>query len=126
MKKILISFILVLFAISVCGCTVSSGVSLNMTENNSSHQMTASYSKYSGYKKTFITVKSGKTKKVNVSVVTKKGDISLKITNDDGKLIYQGDKMSTSDFVVNLDEAGKYTVKVEAKKHSGSFDINWN
>lgn len=126
MKKIFTVLILVIFAISVCGCTVSSGVSLNMTEKNSSHQMKASYSKYSGYKKTFITVKSGETKKVNVSVVTKKGDISLKITNDDGKVFYEGDKMNTSDFIVNLDEAGKYTIKVEAEKHSGSFDINWN
>ena len=126
MKKILTVFILIFFAISVCGCTVSSGVSLNMTEKSSSHQMTASYSKFSGYKKTFITIKSGETKKVNVSVVTKKGDISLKITNKDGKVFYQGDKMDTSNFVVKLDEPGKYTIKVEAEKHSGSFDINWN
>ncbi len=126
MKKVHLTLILIILAITLCGCSFSSNFSFNMTEINSQNGMKASYTRFSGNKKATFEVKSGETKKVNVSVVTDKGELSIKITNEDGKTFYQGDEMSTSDFDVILDEEGKYTVNVQADKHSGSYNINWN
>jgi len=126
--KIRISFTCVLaiiISIICAGCTTGSGSALLMNENNSGNRMSASYERFSGYKKTTIELKSGETKDVSVNITSEKGEISLKITHEDGTVAYQGDDMETSDFVVTLDKEGKYTVRIDAKKHNGSYDINW-
>jgi len=124
-KKIFLGVISIMIIVIFVGCTTGSGTAILMNENNSSNRMSASYSKFSGYKKTSITLKDGDEKSVNVNIVTEKGDISLKITNEDGESFYQGDKMDTSSFTVDLDKEGEYTIRIDAKKHSGSYDINW-
>ena len=107
------------------GCTVGSGTSVKMSEDNNSHRMSATYSKFDGYKKTTVTVQNDEEIQVNVDVVTNKGNIDLKITHEDGTVAYQGDDMSTTSFNVMLDKNGEYTIRIDTDNHSGSYDINW-
>lgn len=109
----------------LAGCTVSSGTAIKMTEDNNSHRMSATYSKFNGYKKTTLKLKNDEEKTVNVDIETTKGEIDLTITHEDGTVAYEGDNLETSTFEVNLDKEGKYTIRIDADDHSGSYDINW-
>lgn len=124
-KKTLLVLISALMISIFVGCTVSSGTARIMTEKNNSHCISATYDKYDGYKKTTLKVKADEEKDVNVSIVSNEGEIDLKITQEDGTVVYQGDNIDTSSFVVTLDKEGKYTIRIDAKDHSGSYDINW-
>lgn len=125
MKKSILILVSIIMIGIFAGCTVGSGTSVKMSEDNNSHRMSATYSKFDGYKKTTVTVQNDEEIQVNVDVVTNKGNIDLKITHEDGTVAYQGDDMSTTSFNVMLDKNGEYTIRIDTDNHSGSYDINW-
>lgn len=124
-KKITIILTLVLMIGLLVGCTVSHGTLKNSIENDSSHRISATYDKFDGYKKTTLEVESDEEKTVNVDIETKKGELDLTITDEDGNAVYEEEDLETSTFDVTLDKEGKYTIRVDADNHSGSYDINW-
>jgi len=125
MKNMLIISILICLLIISVGCTIGGGSAKKMSEKNNSHQMSAEYTDFSGYRKTKVKLSQDEEKVINVNIVNEKGDISLKITDKDGGIFYQGDKMGTSNFTLTLNKEGEYTMRIDTKKHSGSYDISW-
>ena len=111
----------------VTGCTMGSGVIKSGNELNTSTKMSMVYNEFSGYKETQINVVEGQPVEVNVSIVTEKGSIDAYIAKDNNRndSSYEGRSIQTSDFTVTLREQGVYTIRVDAKKHSGSYSFSW-
>lgn len=59
---------------------------------------------------------------LNLSVKTQSGTISIEIKNTDGDILFQENQIGTETF--QLQVTGKVTVRIEAEKHIGSFDVN--
>lgn len=123
-KKIAIILTFVLVVVLFCGCDISD-VTYGVAENTTSSSMTASYKNLNDSRKTTLTVKKDEEKTLKVEIETKKGQLDLTITDEDGTAVYEGEDLETSTFDVVLDKEGKYTIKFEGKKHSGSFKVNW-
>lgn len=124
-KKTILVMVMALGISLLVGCTVSHGTSKNSIEKDNSHRISATYDKFDGYKKTTLKLDKDEKKDVKVDIVSKKGEINLSIKNEDGTVAYEGKDMDTTTFTVTLDKEGKYTIRIDAKEHYGSYDINW-
>ncbi len=131
MKNIgLLSLILALLIILIsipAACTTGSGTVKNGVEYNSSTKMSMLYDEFTGYKQTHIDVGENETIEVVVSIVTEKGSIDAYIAkdNDIANSSYKGHDIPTMTFTVTLSEPGRYTVRVDAEKHTGSYSFSW-
>jgi uncharacterized membrane protein len=85
------------------------------------------YDEFTGYKQTHIDVGENETIEVVVSIVTEKGSIDAYIAkdNDIANSSYKGHDIPTMTFTVTLSEPGRYTVRVDAEKHTGSYSFSW-
>lgn len=126
MKKIILMCLIVLLAIGFTGCTYGSTFTIGSFENNTLTSMSMKYNKFSGNKNKSITVKDGETCEVYVDIKTEEGKIDLLIKDESGNLAYEGHDIQTSNFTVNLKESGKYKIRIEAKKHKGSYSVKWD
>lgn len=70
----------------------------------------------------------GKDECVEVRIKKEKGTLSLKIEKEEGEPIYQGDDVSSGDFVVFAEESGNYRFTVSGKRAGGkvSFQVKNN
>lgn len=125
MKKVKFLCIVTLLLFIISGCTSGSYTVINSSELNTPTKMSMSYEKFSGYKQTHIKVKNGETVQVKVHIVSESGSIDAYIAKDNGTKYYEGNDIKTSSFTVKLTEEGTYTVRVDAKKHSGSYSFSW-
>ncbi len=127
-KKYLLPIILVITIVMVFnGCSRGSYSCKNSIEVNTHTKMSMSYEKFKGYKETEITVKEGESVVVSVEIVTESGSINAYIAKDNDKknCSYEGNDIQTSSFDVTLSEAGKYTLRVDADNHKGSYSFSW-
>ena len=60
---------------------------------------------------------------LEVSCVTKGGELDLEIEDEKGKDIFEKDDIQTGTYEVKIKSAGNYTVSFEAENHTGSFWI---
>lgn len=111
----------------VTACTQGSGMIKNGNELHTSTKMSMIYDEFTGYKESKIQVNEGQPVEVNVSIVTEKGSIDAYIAKDNNKnnSSYEGHDIPTSEFSVTLKEQGVYTIRVDTKKHSGSYSFSW-
>ena len=108
-------------------CVLGSGFVKKGVEYNSSTKMSMIYEEFTGYKQTHIDVEAGKPVEVIVSIVTEKGIIDAYIAKDNNiaDSSYKGNDIPTSSFTVTLTQAGRYTLRVDADKHTGSYSFSW-
>lgn len=125
------SLLIVIFATLLMsiltGCTKGSGIVKNGSELNTPTKMSMIYNQFNGYKETQIKVKEGQPVEVAVSIITEKGSIDAYISKDNDRenRIYEGQAIPTSAFTVTLKEQGTYTIRVDAKNHSGGYSFSW-
>ncbi len=126
-NKKLLSVIMAMMIFLFTGCTSGSYTVKNGNENNTLTKMSMNYDDFNGHKQTKIKVGSNEAVDVRVNIVTDSGSIDAYITKDDNieNSEYKGNEISTSDFTVKLSEEGTYTVRVDAKHHSGSYSFSW-
>ncbi|WP_024831214.1 hypothetical protein [Ruminiclostridium josui] len=120
-----ILLVIVSAIILLSGCTYGSYTSLKSVESNTSSMMSMRYERFNGYKATNIKVKEDNPIDVNFDIVSDKGKLNMSITDEEGESVYEGKEVPTSSFVVRLDKSGKYKLKVQGEKHSGSYKITW-
>ena len=122
--------IIMVIAISmsiVTGCTKGTGMIKNGNELNTPTKMSMVYEKFTGSRVSQIKVVEGQPVEVNISIVTEKGSIDAYIAKDNNRdnSSYEGEDIPTSSFTVTLEEEGTYTIRVDAKNHSGSYSFSW-
>ncbi len=121
MKKLACGILILLLAVCSFGCIRTKG-SYRVTccvSNQTKDAFYMEYETFDGEKSYIFTTDKEAT--LSVNFVTKSGKLDCKITDSDGNEYYKGSDVETSEFEVVLGGAGKYTVKLTAKKHSGSF-----
>lgn len=116
-----------LLGFALGSCTYGSGTIKNGTELNTPNKMSMTYEEFTGFKETQIRVADGQTVEVSVRFVTEKGSIDAFIVKDNKKenSSYEGHSIPTSNFTVTLKEQGVYTIRVDAKNHTGSYSFSW-
>lgn len=125
MKKLLILPLILIMLSGLGGCTKGCSFQLGAIENNTSHEMSASYTSLSGTKVKPVTVKEGEPITISIKIKTTKGTLDVSIVNEKGDSVFEENDVQTKDFTVNLDEPGKYTIKLKATKHKGSYSFKW-
>ena len=60
---------------------------------------------------------------LQIQFETEKGSLYMEIKAPDGTTIYRGNGKETTDFTVNIQESGVYTVTVEARRAKGTIHI---
>lgn len=128
MKKLTILFIgiLLLFV----GCSADSGISSvnnnfegkEIVEDSTSSSYSIEYEQLSGTVEREVKI-SGSS--VNVNVVSESGKADLYITDENGDIKYQGNRIDSISFVLNCEKNKKYSIKIIAENHKGSFSFEW-
>ncbi|MBP7331354.1 MAG: hypothetical protein KBA08_03475 [Firmicutes bacterium] len=126
-NSLLIVILAALSMLILTGCTKGSSIVKNGSELNTPTKMSMIYDEFSGYKETQIKVEEGQPVQVKVSFVTVRGPIDAYIAKDNNRenSSYEGHAIPTSEFTVTLKEQGIYTIRVDAKNHSGSYSFSW-
>ena len=60
---------------------------------------------------------------LQIQFETEKGDLYMEIKAPDGTAVYRGNGKETTDFTVNIQESGVYTIVVEARHAKGTIHI---
>lgn len=100
--------------------TMRSATQIGYVENTGWRNWSASYTLFDGKMKHTIRPKDTQ-KTLHIEVVTEDGSISIEITDTDGNLLFDGNKIESSAFDVNV--PGKVVVHIAADRHKGSFNI---
>lgn len=127
-KRLLIITIISILAISLFGCN-SSGkyvVKKMSKEDNGNNYMEMTYEYFDGYKYKKVEANKGNILELSLNVTTKGGKLNILVLNDKEEEIYSNyDLNGNINEKINIDEDGKYMIKIEGDKHEGSYDINW-
>ena len=60
---------------------------------------------------------------LQIEFETEKGELYMEIKAPDGTAVYRGNGKETTDFAVNIQESGVYTIVVEARRAKGTIHI---
>lgn len=127
-KQLLIITIISILAISLFGCN-SSGkyvVKKMSKEDNGNNYMEMTYEYFDGYKYKKVEANKGNILELSLNVTTKGGKLNILVLNDKEEEIYSNyDLNGNINEKINIDEDGKYMIKIEGDKHEGSYDISW-
>ncbi|MGM9978499.1 MAG: hypothetical protein ACI33J_06845 [Clostridium sp.] len=127
-KRLLIITIISILAISLFGCN-SSGkyvVKKMSKEDNGNNYMEMTYEYFDGYKYKKVEANKGNILELSLNVTTKGGKLNILVLNDKEEEIYSNyDLNGNINEKINIDEDGKYMIKIEGDKHEGSYDISW-
>lgn len=114
-----------LVACTSCKSKKNGNLTIASVRNQTSNSFSATYSYFNGEREYTIKVKDGNPLAVKVNVTTDDGDLSISVDKKGGGNFYQGNKIPTFSFTLNLKESGTYVVKIKANKHSGSYSFEW-
>ena len=122
MKKDLLKVFAVLacFIMLFSGCGFNSGTALMKVENSTKTSWKQSHMLFDGKEiRTFYL--EDEPRKMEITVVTEKGEIDITVLDSSGEEIFKMDdaKTGTYDFTAS----GKIKIKVEANSHKGNFEI---
>ena len=127
-KRLLIITIISILAISLFGCN-SSGkyvVKKMSKEDNGNNYMEMTYEYFDGYKYKKVEANKGNILELSLNITTKGGKLNILVLNDKEEEIYSNyDLNGNINEKINIDEDGKYMIKIEGDKHEGSYDISW-
>lgn len=97
----------------------------NCIQEQKNDTVSARYELFRGNRVYTIRVPEGKEYAVQVEITTESGTLGLTIQKDGGETVYEGNRLETGSFTVNLRESGTYRVNVRADEHKGSYRFSW-
>ena len=122
MKKSMLKIFAVLlcFIMLFSGCGFNSGTALMKVENSTKTSWKQSHMLLDGTEMRSLSL-GDESQKMEVAVVTEKGEIDITVLDSSGEEIFKMDdaKTGTYDFTAS----GKIKIKVEADSHKGNFEI---
>lgn len=127
MKKGLILGLLLLAGISFAGCTTGTYTVVNGVEDNTETRMSMTYDRLNGYLETQVTVEQGVPLEISVVFLTVSGrlDASVCRLEDPETCSYEGVEVPTESFTVTLTYPTIYVIRVDARRHEGSYFFDW-
>lgn len=123
-KKQTITWLAIILVIVATVCfgdigSINSSTRMMYVESKGRSYWNAEYQYLNGFMQRTLWLEDEDT--LHVSVETEEGDFSLQIMDDDGNVIYSEEKIGTKEF--DVDVSGKISIRIEAKKHGGSFSF---
>ena len=122
----------------ICGCVIAvvifvvilrsgvaptgSGLQMGWVESNTRDHWSATYAFHDGYQQRTINT-DGEQTTLEVEIVSSSGEIGMTVTDENGNVIYDQQKIETSSFEIEI--SGKVTVKITGEDHKGSFSLSW-
>ena len=122
----------------ICGCVIAvvifvvilrsgmaptgSGLQMGWVESNSRDHWSATYAFHDGYQQRTINT-DGEPTVLKVEIVSSSGEIGMRVTDENGNVIYDQQGIETSSFEIEI--SGKVTVKITGEDHKGSFSLSW-
>ncbi len=128
MLCILLVLVSVTFPLGGCAFGIGSAQSYfvkNCVQGQRDDSFYARYALFRGNRVYSIHVPEGKELAVRVEITTESGTLGLTIQKDGGETVYEGNRLETGSFTVNLRESGTYRVNVRADEHKGSYRFSW-
>lgn len=133
MKKLFKRIVLSLAVLTLCftsvfaaSCNVSTFSVVGCVTSDTNSHLSMKYMKFNGKKEFSENWKEGTSVKVNVE--SKEGELKLTVFLTGEEPIYTGKFTKDSgitEFTLNVNKSGKYTIQAEAEDHSGSFSFDW-
>lgn len=117
-------FGITMVGIAAGNSSYNSGSALMLVVKNGRSHWGASYRKLNGVRQRNVSLGKGE-HTLTVDVVTTSGEINLSIKGEDGTVYYQGLALPTSTFGVIVDGKEKVVLRIDAKSHVGSYNIDW-
>jgi hypothetical protein len=102
--------------ICIAGCNNNSTFSGSKTSNE--NQFLVDFDVLNSTVDGSIPLSEGET--IDTAINIKKGDVDIIVTNENGTIAYQGNDVETSDFILEIEEAGTYTFSITGTKAKGS------
>ena len=99
-----------------------SGLQMGWVESNTRNHWSATYSYHDGYVQRTINA-DGEKSILQVEIVSSSGEIGMKMTDENGKVIFDQQGIDTSSFEIEI--SGKMTVIITGDDHKGSYSLSW-
>lgn len=125
-KKIISLASIFILSFILVSCSRGSAKTIKSTEVNMPNSISLSHGSFDGYKYRKLKLKEGQKITLNTEVTTEKGELSIKLLDDNGNELYnvKNDKEKDSK-TIEIKEDGKYKLQIEGK-HSGTCKIDWD
>lgn len=119
--KVLIVFILLLVAgmVAIFFCSNQEGFTGSRVKNPDAYLL--DIERMNGTDRHTLDLQTGDVLQIQFETV--KGSLYMEINAPDGTVIYCGNGKDTTDFTVNIQESGVYTIVVEARRAKGTIYI---
>ena len=112
--------VLACFIMLFSGCGFNSGTALMKVENSTKTSWKQSHMLFDGKEiRTFYL--EDESRKMEITVVTEKGEIDITVLDSNGEEIFEIDDAKTGTY--EFTASGKIKIKVEADSHKGNFEI---
>lgn len=122
----------------ICGCVIAvvifviilrsgvaptgSGLQMGWVESNTRDHWSATYAFHDGYQQRTINT-DGEATVLEVEIVSSSGEIGMTVTDENGNVIYDQQRIETSSFEIEI--SGKVIVKITGEDHKGSYSLRW-
>ncbi len=125
------SVVSILMVSLMLGFTVQAGQSSgsyiwkNANENSGTDFWKASYSYFDGLKKRSLVFSEDCNNEciLQIDVTTLSGELDITIIDTSGTELYSYENIDTSQFDVELSDKGDYQIRIDGRKHEGSFSV---
>lgn len=116
--------LLVCLILPLSGCTKSSAYMIASNITNANHEVKAKYFEFTGKYEKSVVISGKEPHAITIDITTTKGKISYAISNTH---TISHDTIESSSYhkKILLKDAGKYKIKLSAKKHRGNFEFTW-
>ena len=95
---------------------------MGWVESNTRDHWSATYAFHDGYQQRTINT-DGEPTVLEVEIVSSSGEIGMMITDENGNVIYDQQRIETSSFEIEI--SGKVIVKITGEDHKGSYSLSW-
>ena len=131
LKHTVITLAMCFLALTLFGCGRGNGnyhqvTAVGRVSSQTGTRISSEHKLLDGREQYTIHVPDGEELAVRVSVLNRKGSLSLTIGKRDYSPVYTGNDMESGTFTVYLRESGDYSVIIDAKNHEGSYSLDWD
>ena len=104
------------------GFSTGSGLRVMWSETSTSESWCATYAYHDGYQQRTVNLDDEPTT-MDMEIVTTDGVIGIVITDENGQILFDKDRLTTSSFSFEI--PGKVHVRINCDDHKGSYSIYW-
>jgi flagellar hook assembly protein FlgD len=115
-----------IISISIIKFSRGTSFTFMSVEKSSTSRMKVSYKYFNGTDTRKVSLKKGETLKIDFISEVKAGELVINILDNNDEIVKTLDSNTKGTEDIKAESDGKYTIKVEGYKTSGSYEVNWS